>query len=135
MIEIKSIPPQQTLTLRHQVLWPDKDPEYCLLADDAEGLHYGLFYKDDLICVASVFIANNSARLRKFATASDFQGRGFGSQLITFIVSKLEQQKVNFLCCDARETAMSFYRRLGLTPSGKRFYKSDVAYFKMERAI
>lgn len=38
---------------------------------------------------------------------------------------------MQYFWCDARESACRFYQRFGLQTEGERFYKSDVAYFKM----
>ncbi|KAJ7065810.1 hypothetical protein C8F01DRAFT_752616 [Mycena amicta] len=42
-ISCRPITAAQTILLRHSVLWPDKDVEYVLLPEDANGRHYGAF--------------------------------------------------------------------------------------------
>ncbi|KAJ7065829.1 hypothetical protein C8F01DRAFT_752889 [Mycena amicta] len=42
-ISCRPITAAQTISLRHSVLWPDKDVEYVLLPEDANGRHYGAF--------------------------------------------------------------------------------------------
>ena len=72
------------------------------------------------------------ARLRKFATLVEFQGCGIGSTLITFIVSELVKLGVESFWCDARKTAVGFYKKFGMQRQGTEFNKSGVLYFKMQ---
>ena len=48
------------------------------------------------------------------------------------IIQSIKGSQVNFFWCDARETALDFYKRLGMSPCSERFYKGDVPYYKME---
>jgi len=42
---------------------------------------------------------------------------------------------IRYFWCDARESAIGFYRRFGLQADGERFYKSEVPYFKMSKSV
>jgi len=154
-MDIKNITPEEALDIRHQVLWPNKPKEFCKLKDDYKGIHYGGFLNGKLVCVASIFIENNSARLRKFATLTEFQGKGYGTLLIKHIISDLKgtnatglkpvvtpgtnatglKPVVTHLWCDARITAKDFYNRFKMSSTGETFFKSDVEYIVMERKI
>lgn len=122
---------EQTLPIRHQVLWPEQSVEFCRVPDDADGLHYGVYEGGVLVCVASVFIAGDQARLRKFATLPEYQGKGIGTAVIEYILAELKGNNVRGFWCDARESAGGFYHRFGMAAEGERFYKGDVPYFKM----
>ena len=63
-MEICAISWEQTIPLRHSVLWPNKPPEYCHIDGDIDGLHFGVFVDGLLVCVASVYVTLNKARLR-----------------------------------------------------------------------
>jgi ribosomal protein S18 acetylase RimI-like enzyme len=135
-MDIRSIQWQQALPIRHQVLWPQKSPEFCKVEGDENGIHYGVYIDDLLVSVASIYIAHSSeikhARLRKFATLTSYQGRGIGTALITFILNHLKQQGVTYFWCDARKTALGFYQRFAMQVQGDQFDKSGVLYFKMQ---
>lgn len=128
---IRQIDGQQTIAVRHRVLWPNKPPEFSQLGNDHAGVHFGAFIGPQLVCVASVFINNEYARLRKYATLADYQGQGIGTAVLRAIFTHLEQQQVDYFWCDARESAIGFYRRFGMQPEGERFYKSGEPYIKM----
>ncbi|UXI03034.1 GNAT family N-acetyltransferase [Photobacterium sp. TY1-4] len=130
-MEIKPILWQQTISLRHQVLWPEKPPEFCHVEGDEDAAHFGAFIDGRLVCVASVFLSSHQARLRKFATEPDHQGQGIGSAMIAHILADLAERNVNHFWCDARESALGFYQRFGMQPEGERFYKGDIPYLKM----
>lgn len=134
-MEIRSITWEQTIPLRHAVLWPNKPPEYCHLKDDEDGLHFGAFTDGILVSVASVYIHQNKARLRKFATDAKYQNQGIGSKMMVHIIKSIKGPHVAYFWCDARETALEFYKRFGMRESSERFYKADVSYFKMEVAL
>ncbi|ART81587.1 GNAT family N-acetyltransferase [Oceanisphaera profunda] len=130
-LTIRQIDWQQTIPVRHLVLWPDRPPAFSQVENDAAGQHFGGFIDDNLVCVASVFIEGEQARLRKYATLPQFQGQGVGTQVLSAIFAYLKQAKFSYFWCDARESAIGFYQRFGMQVEGERFYKSEVAYVKM----
>ena len=134
-MEIRTISWEQTIPLRHIVLWPSKTPEYCHVDGDVDGLHFGVFINEILVCVASVYLNLNKARLRKFATDSRYQNQGIGTKMITHIIHSLKNSQVEYFWCDARESALGFYKRFDMRQCSERFYKEDVPYFKMEVAL
>ena len=134
-IKIIEISAKETLDLRHRVLWPDKPVAHCIIKEDDSALHFGAFYEGKLTCVASIFIESRTARLRKLATEPDYQNMGIGGKVIQTIINKLSQENINEFWCDARESASSFYRKLGMNRSGGRFYKGEIPYFKMSMQL
>jgi ribosomal protein S18 acetylase RimI-like enzyme len=134
-MEISAISWEQTIPLRHSVLWPNKPTEFCHIDGDAEALHFGAFIDGILVCVASVYLTLNKARLRKFATDIRYQGQGIGSKMLAHIIESLKSNQVEYFWCDARASALDFYKRFGMFTCSERFYKADVAYNKMEVAL
>ncbi|MGF1754973.1 GNAT family N-acetyltransferase [Vibrio makurazakiensis] len=134
-VSVKRITWQQALPIRHQVLWSHKPIEFCKVESDDEAWHFGAVINGEVVCCASVFIDGSSARLRKFATLEQYQGQGIGSKVVRKILSELNSSGFSEFWCDARESAVGFYQRLGMTRSGERFFKSNVPYFKMRMSI
>ena len=128
---IRNISWEDTMPIRHKVLWPDKSIEFCHLEGDSTALHFGYFLNNRLVSVASIYPSANSARLRKFATLPEVQGQGIGTQLLNHILSTINNEDIDQFWCDARESAIEFYKRFGMTPEGNRFYKAEVPYYKM----
>lgn len=72
---LKEILKEQAWNIRHEVMWPDKSFEYIILEDDEDGLHFGLFNKEKLVSVISLFINGEEVQFRKFATLQQEQGK------------------------------------------------------------
>ncbi|KAF7304026.1 Glucosamine 6-phosphate N-acetyltransferase [Mycena indigotica] len=205
-IHCRPITAAETVSLRHSVLWPNKDVAYVLLPEDANGWHYGAFItgqipsvdvsglglpvessdenssgSSDPLAVISLFAeefpapgpsdsavsidnenletaadeletqrgrvlvegndsndagSRRSIRFRKFACDSEHQGRGLGTALLAHIATvAFSQLYGNLLWCDAREATRSWYERRGLTVSGPKFYKGEVAYVRMKMVL
>lgn len=134
-MKIKNLTWQQTIDVRHQVLWPHKDPSFCKVAGDETGLHYGMTNGDEIVSVASVYIDEGKARLRKFATVERFQKQGIGTAMLNHMLAEAKQNGIELFWFDARESALAFYRKFGFEAEGERFYKSEVPYFKMSKRL
>ncbi len=130
-MDIRLISAEETLPIRHAVLWPTKSINFCRVSNDDKGLHYGAYRHGELVSVASIFTSGKVSRLRKFATRSEFQGQGIGKAMLTRIMSDLKASGVEHFWCDARISATGIYTKFGLQPEGECFYKGDVAYTKM----
>jgi len=130
-MNIRVIQWQDALPIRHKVLWPSKPALFCKVKNDELAQHYGVYIDDKLVSVASIYIDDNRARLRKFATLVEFQGRGLGTKLISHILSQLKNIDITHFWCDARKTAISFYSRFNMIQQGDQFDKSGVLYVKM----
>ncbi len=133
---ITPIPPAQTYALRHAVLWPDKPLAYVQLPDDEAGMHYGALVDGEVRAVISLFVGNDGvARFRKFATDPAWQGRGLGTELLRHVLAEAQARGAHTLWCDARQSTLAFYQRFGLAPEGDVFYKGDIPYVRLSRAL
>lgn len=131
-MDIRVITLDEALPIRHRVLWPDKPLSFCKVDGDDVASHYGVYLNNTLVSVASIYVEGRVARLRKFATLENFQGRGSGTQLISYIVAELKQAGIEIFWCDARTTAVGFYKNFGMEVQGAEFVKSGIGYYKME---
>ena len=131
-MKIERIQWEEALPLRHLVLWPNKLPSFCKIPGDESAHHYGAYVNGILVSVASIYFESQVARLRKFATLPANQGQGIGTQVISYILSELKEAGIEYLWCDARKSAASFYQKFGMEKQGQEFDKSGIAYFKME---
>ena len=125
----------ETIPVRHAVLWPNEPPDFCHVEGDDKAWHFGVLEDGKLVSVASVFVDGKSARLRKFATLDEHQGRGLGSALVHYILSILEHRGVSRFWCDARQSTVNFYSKFGLQTDGDIFYKSGIPYITMSRYL
>lgn len=132
MIEIKEIEASETWPLRHKVMWPNKPLDFVVFPNDEEGLHFGLFEKDILVSVISLFINGKEGQFRKFATDDYFQGRGYGTRLLNHLICEAKKLNIKSLKCNARMTAIEFYQRFGMKVASDIVRKNGKDYVMME---
>ena len=130
--KIKQIEPQETLPIRHQVMWPTQPLEYVKLSNDKEGRHYGLFVAEVLVSIISLFNKNKSVQFRKFATLIEYQGKGYGSELLKFVIDLIEKEGHEKIWCNARINKTGYYTKFGLQETNTRFEKGGIEYVIME---
>ncbi|MGC6430119.1 MAG: GNAT family N-acetyltransferase [Jejuia sp.] len=127
---VKLIDAKTTHVVRHPVLRTGKPIDTCIFSgDDLETtFHLGLYNKKDLIGVTSLMASENKTfqtpsqyQLRGMAILKAFQGKGLGAILISEGEAILKQKHVNLVWCNAREIAVSFYKRNGFKIMGVPF--------------
>lgn len=106
-------------------------PDFVVLPNDAQGLHYGLFEEGKLVSVISLFIDGGQAQFRKFATDTAVQGRGYGTLLLQWMIEQAQRMGIKELWCDARVSAIGFYERFGMQIDSAIFQKNDKDYVRM----
>jgi GNAT superfamily N-acetyltransferase len=128
---IRRLQAQETYSIRQRILRPGLPIEESRFAgDDDEGtIHLGAMREGELVCVAS-FLREAHAkfagavdpyRLRGMATLEAWQGRGAGAEVIFAGFALLLERDCALLWCNAREKAVRFYERLGLSIHSERF--------------
>ncbi|NHM01814.1 GNAT family N-acetyltransferase [Flavobacterium difficile] len=129
-IKVKKITYLETFPVRSAVLRQGKPIETCFfVGDDAvDTTHFGLFHTNNLIGVASVYLAFNENfkqvqqfQLRGMAVLSEYQGLGYGQHILKEVCTFVEEKKGQLLWCNARENAVRFYENFGFLVSGDAF--------------
>lgn len=140
---IKPISSSQTVPLRHSILWPHKDPSFVILpaVDDLPStLHLGAFVEgsSEPVCVVTLVEAELAVagpgpalQARKFATATDWQGKGVGTVMLERVWEEGRKRGVRTVWCDARKGQEAFYARRGMRRDGEVFEKSGEEYVVM----
>lgn len=130
MIEIRTIEPEMTYSIRHSVLRPHQLMDECKYETDhgAGAFHVGAFYQRELISIASFCIEKNSDfsseiqyRLRGMATLEEFRKLGAGKSLISFAESLIKGQGFDLLWCKGRTSVQEYYSKLGFEVHGEVF--------------
>ncbi|MDR6566973.1 1-(5-phosphoribosyl)-5-[(5-phosphoribosylamino)methylideneamino]imidazole-4-carboxamide isomerase [Chitinophaga ginsengisegetis] len=131
-MNIRKISADDTLQLRRDVLYPNESLDAVKVDHDADGLHFGVFDQGQLVTVVSLFLGRDSAQFRKLATAQAAQGKGFGEAILAHLADICKKEKIKLLWCNARDTAVTFYDRLGYTTKGDYFIKGGITFVRME---
>ena len=132
-LSIREISPEATYPIRQQILRPGRPIEEVRFEGDTENstVHLGAFSGEELVGIASFF--KNSHRefripeqyqLRGMAVLPEARNMQVGQKLLLAGETLLKDQRnIGFLWCNARETAVEFYR--------KNNYKTHGDYFEI----
>ncbi len=134
-IIISEIKAEDTWDIRHRVMWPDMPFNFVKLDKDSEGIHFGLFMDDKLISIVSLFVKNNQAQFRKFATEITEQGKGYGTKLLTFLINEAESMNVDKIWCNARIDKTKYYEKFGLLKTEKIYTKGEIDFVIIENDL
>lgn len=126
---IKVIQTEETYSIRQQALYPNDDASKIILADDAEGIHLGLFVQESCVSVLSLFEKPNGIQLRKFGTLPELQGNGYGTKLLLHALENSNGR----VYLNARVDKMDFYRKFGFLETEEAFTRNDIDYYVMEK--
>lgn len=145
LIEVRTITAAETWPLRLAVLRPQRPLSAAQFPGDdlPPTKHFGAFRDNNLLGIASLFLAEMSERpgasalqLRGMATAPAVRGAGFGRALVAASVAFARESGMNLIWCNARISAVGFYRKLGWEIVGTEFDIPDVGpHFRMWRRI
>ncbi|MEC1678235.1 GNAT family N-acetyltransferase [Bacillus mojavensis] len=135
MLEVKTIPAEDTYEIRNRILRPHQSIEQCKYDQDhAEGsFHLGAFFEETLISIASFSPENQplltdspAYRLRGMATLEEYRDQKAGSTLIKYAEQKLADMGVQAVWCNARYHVKSYYEKLGWKELGEPFEISGI---------
>nr|WP_314896315.1 GNAT family N-acetyltransferase [uncultured Flavobacterium sp.] len=130
MQNIKKIAALETFPVRHPVLRADKSIDSCHFdGDNLETTsHFGLFDKNNIIGVISIFEAKNNLfaaekqyQIRGMAVLKQYQKKGFGEKLILNSEKHCMDQKANLIWFNARKEAIGFYEKMEYQVKGLPF--------------
>jgi len=129
MIDVKRIKAEETYAIRKEVLRKNIELPFIFNGDlDKDSFHLGLFLDHNLIGIVSFMksackdLNGNQYQLRGMATLDQYQGKGYGQQLIKFGSEVLKEKQMELVWCNARVAAVNFYKKLGFKTIDKEFY-------------
>ena len=98
-------------------------------------MHFGLFDYNKLVTVISTFRKEDEMQFRKFATLPEYQGKGYGTSMMKFILNFARNEGITRIWCNARASAETFYATFGFSRSGELFSKNGIEYLIMDQQI
>ena len=132
---VEQIFPSLTWRIRQLAMYPEKEILDMELPIDFDGVHFGLYYQYELTGVVSLFANGNTAQFRKMAVLPSDQRKGFGKQLLLYVVDYCKTQEISTLWCNARTSALDFYKIIGFVEIGKPYLQNQIEYVKMQISI
>ena len=135
MSHIEQISHELTWRIRREVLYPGQPLDKIVLPDDENGMHLGLFDHNKLIRVLSFFNNDQSIHLRKFATLEPYQRKGYGTELLNYLLDLSEVENYKRIWCNARKNASGFYSKFGFKETENSFQKDGHDFVIMEKIL
>ncbi len=130
-ILIQSAKSSEVLELRHQVLRPHQNIGECAYGVDdlRETKHWkACNHKNEIIGIITLFpeqLDKNSTsqgyRIRGMAVSPQAQGLGVGALLLDHALKDRELSSEGYVWCNARNTAIGFYKKNGFKVFGEPF--------------
>jgi predicted GNAT family N-acyltransferase len=114
-----------THVLRRRVLLVPPRPLVLDGDDAAETFHLAVRDGDEIIAVATFVPTPHGVQLRGMAVDPGRQGTGAGRLLLDAAVERLRAAGTSRMWCNARDTAVPFYERLGFTVTGPGFHHAE----------
>ena len=134
-LEVRRIAAEDTWPVRHRVMWPDQPFDFVKVDEDRDGFHYGVFAGNELVSVVSLFVKDGKAQFRKFATETVYQGKGYGTFLMKYLLEEVDRLKVSSVWCNARLEKAGYYERFGLKKTPKTYVKGGIEFVVMEKPL
>lgn len=133
--KIQKIQTEETYDLRHRVMWPDHPLDFIKLPEDKDGVHFGLFVDGKLVSIISLFVDGTEAQFRKFATESKKQGKGYGSQLLSYLLEYAASRNLKRIWCNARVDKTEFYQKFGFSETQSTYVKGGIDFIILEKSF
>ncbi len=131
-VQIREIRFDLTWNIRHEVMYPHLPYDTIKLENDENGTHFGLFINEDLTAVVSLFTTEKTCQFRKFATLKSAQGKGYGTQLLNYIIDYAEKSGFKKIWCNARVSASGFYSKFGFAQTNERSVNNGIDFVIMQ---
>ncbi|EFY08270.1 GNAT family N-acetyltransferase [Erysipelothrix rhusiopathiae] len=128
MITIQTTTIEQVLPIRHKAMYPDGPITLAQTEDDLHATHYGLFIDQQCLSVITAVDHDDTIQLRKFATLPSLQNQGYGSMLLSHVLSLYNGR----IILNARTSKISYYKRFGFRQTNQTFTRNDIDYCIME---
>ena len=129
-VHVKKVDVEKIRPLRHSELRKGQDfSTTSYLKDYEEGTFHMACIVDDRIVTCATFYpeksikikSDNAYRLRGMATDSNFQRKGYASDLMAESFKELKKRDCDMVWCNARLGAVGFYESLGFKIIGELF--------------
>jgi len=129
-VEINKVDAEKIRSLRHSELRKGQDFSTTSYRKDyEEGTFHMACIVDERIVTCATFYAekslkiksDNAYRLRGMATDSNFQRKGYASDLMEESFKELTKRDCDMVWCNARLVAVDFYKSVGFKITGELF--------------
>lgn len=128
------------IALRYFILRKPWDQPADTATDNLEETSVNAFIENEqgevIACGRLQENENKIGQIRFMAVRDDYQGKGFGNQILNFLESKAREMKLEKIELQARDNALEFYKRCGYTMREKSFLLWGlIQHYRMEKDL
>lgn len=135
-MQVQEIKYPEVLAIRKEVLYPEADnSEICKIDNDDMGIHLGVVDKSNIIGAVSIFLKDRKLQFRKLAIKTQYQKRGYGSDVLKWIYDYASEMQFDYVWANARKSALDFYIRNGFVTTDDVFEKNGIEYIVVKKDI
>ena len=129
-VNISKVDAEKVRPLRHSELRKGQDFSTTSYLEDYEvdTFHMACIVDEKIVTCASFYpeksikiISDNAYRLRGMATDSNFQRKGYATDLMNESFKELKDRDCDMVWCNARLVAVDFYKYIGFKITGDLF--------------
>lgn len=128
---------EASLQLRDEILRKPLGLSVELALDEEDGsFHIGCH--DNLRLVGTLTLKPIDAvtlKMRQVAIAIDYQNKGVGTELVRFAEKFAAEAGYQMIIAHARETAVTFYRRMGYSVDEKMFLEVSLPHYRISKEL
>ena len=134
-VHIEQITQELTWRLRRNALYPNAHIIDMSMPQDNEGIHYGAFYENNLIAVASVFADGTSFEIRHLAINPASELLSTGLALLTYITERAAENGAAELWSNVQPILVVVYQASGFSPNGETFTQDGIDHIMMVKPL
>ena len=134
-VNIRKVDAEKVRPLRHSELRKGQDFSTTSYLEDyvVDTFHMACIVDEKIVTCASFYpeksikiISDNAYRLRGMATASNFQRKGYATDLMSESFKELKNRNCDVVWCNARLVAVDFYKSVGFKITGEIFDIAEI---------
>jgi predicted GNAT family N-acyltransferase len=146
-LDVRIVDGRATRELRRAVLRPSWPVDSAMHGDDnPDAVHLATLDDDGRVVAACLVLPrpyplraelSDAWQLRGMATAPDLRNQGIGARLLAAAEDEIRRRGGRLVWCDARTTAVPFYRKHGFVAEGEEFLhaESGIPHYRMWRQL
>jgi|LauGreDrversion4_2_1035121.scaffolds.fasta_scaffold1292317_2 predicted GNAT family N-acyltransferase len=137
VVDFRSKDYYQAVAVRDKVLRQPLNLQFdpVQLATEVSDLHIVTKIGRQVVGTMIMSASNGKAKMRQVAVLSEFQSVGVGMNMVNFFEQLSKSLELNAVVLHARETAVSFYKKLGYTKEGNVFEEVGIPHWKMTKPL
>jgi len=98
---------------------------------DEEAEHIIVKYCGKTIGCARIRFLGNRAKLERVALLKEYRGRGFGKEMMKYLIRHCKRRKVEEIFLHSQLYVKDFYKKFGFKPRGKTFMEAGIEHIEM----